>query len=265
MINVLKSASLAAGEIIAESFYLYKNANITYKDNNYKVLVTETDTASQNIIRQTILDLMIKQGFDKNEVGFIGEENLAVEGKHKFIIDPLDGTTNFASHVPHFAISIGYLFNNELLASIVYNPITKDMYLAEKNKGSFKNGKKLEVKYESLSNSMVNAYINSPEQIYKKEFEIYGKIFPKVRGFRNLGCAALDLGSIAENVFNIYLNGHTFVWDVAAAKLIVDEAGGTIYDWQGQALELDLTKPKKEYQVIAGHKKTLENILNFFK
>src|SRR3989344_8589889 len=117
MIDVLKTAAIEAGTILLN--YYKKNLTLNYKT-SHKDFYTIADVESQKTIKETITKLLVKKGVDKCEIGFIGEENLntASNKKHLFVIDPLDGTTNFTSGFDFFAISIGYFYENELMAGL---------------------------------------------------------------------------------------------------------------------------------------------------
>lgn len=261
MDRVIKSAALAAGKVILR--YFKKELSIGYKKSSHKVLVTKADIEAQNVVRKTVVTEMAKKGFPEKEIGFLGEENLDIKGKHTFIVDPLDGTTNFASGIPYFSVSIAYVENNVIKAGAIYNPATGEYFSATLGRGSYLGKKRLKIVSKPLKESVVNTFFNSPKKIYRRQLDIYGKLFPKVRAFRNFGSASLDIAAVSLNRFNLYINGHSFIWDVAAAKLIIEEAGGSIVDWQGQPLNLDLNQPEKEYTIIAGHPLLTKKVLSF--
>lgn len=265
MINLLQKAAREAGEVLEK--YFYQGVSASYKT-SHKNLVTQADLESQQIIYKTLMTEMLKKGFKKNEIGFIGEENLNVQGKHKFIIDPIDGTSNFASGYTYACISIGYAENYQIKSGVIFNPLSDELYSAEIKKGSYKicgNKKiRLELKEKELKNSLVAVIFNKEEKLFSQEIDVYKKIFPHVRGIRINSSTALDLCKLAENIFPININGHSSIWDIAAANLIVSESGGQLYDWKGKKIFIDAKNPLKEYQFIACHPKLLQEILKFF-
>lgn len=261
MDRVIKSAALEAGKVLLK--YFKKELSIGYKKSSHKILITKADIEAQKIIQETITKIMVKKGVPKKEIGFIAEENLNVKGKHTFIVDPLDGTTNFAAGIPYFSISIAYLENGLLKAGAIYNPITREYFWGKLGRGSYFGKERLKIIYKPLKESVVNTFFNSPEKIYRRQLDIYGKLFPKVRAFRNFGSASCDIAAVSLNRFNLYINGHSFIWDIAAAKLIVEEAGGALVDWQGRTIDLDLNQPDKEYTIVAGHPLLIKEILSF--
>lgn len=263
MINVLKQAALEAGTILLN--YYKKNLILNYKT-SHKDFYTIADVESQKIIKETLVRLLAKKGIKESEIGFIGEEKLSVGNnkKHLFVIDPLDGTTNFASGFDFFAVSIAYFYSGVLTAGLVYQPTNKNIYYAIKGKGAYKNNQPLKIIYKLLKNCLLDGLISSKTDISSNLFNIYKKIFSRILGYRNLSYITLDNCLLAENVFNIVTNGHTFIWDIAAVKLIVEEAGGIMVDFKGQSVSFNLNNPKQAYDIISCHPKLKKEILPFF-
>lgn len=265
MLNILQRAARQAGELLMK--YFNQGVIATYKT-SHKNIVTQADLASQKLIYQTIVSKMLKKRLEKKDIGFIGEEKLNIEGKHKFIIDPLDGTNNFASGYGNFCVSIAYAINNKIITGVIYNPNTDTLYLAQIGKGAFKlrNHSKtpLRLREIMLKNSLMSVIFNKDENIYNREFIIYKKLYPVVRAFREDGSTALDLCRHADNIFPLHINGNAYIWDVAAANLIVEEAGGRLSDWRGEKIFIDINNPQKRYQFFACHPKLKDEILKFF-
>ena len=134
MLDILKKAALEAGEI-QKKYFRSAELDVTHKTDHQNI-VTKADKESQDIIEKTILFEMEKIGIDASDVGFIGEEDLTSDGRHLFIIDPIDGTSSFASGIDYFCCAIAYAKDGELLAGCINRPITGDMYCAEKGKGA---------------------------------------------------------------------------------------------------------------------------------
>lgn len=147
MITILEKAARGAGGIVLS--YFHKESHITRKT-SHQNLVTEADTSSQAFIKKMITEAMIQRGISGNEIGFIGEENLETKGtKHTFIIDPLDGTNNFASGLDYFSISIAHVEDGAVKDGVIYWPSRDILYYAVAGKGAFKI-----VKGQSPSNSL---------------------------------------------------------------------------------------------------------------
>ncbi|OGK21084.1 hypothetical protein A3C98_03115 [Candidatus Roizmanbacteria bacterium RIFCSPHIGHO2_02_FULL_37_15] len=265
MIDILQKAARNAGEVLMK--YFNQGVTASYKS-SHKNLVTVADLASQKIIYETIVTKMVQKGFKKDEIGFIGEENLNINGKYKFIIDPLDGTNNFASGYGYFCVSIAYAINNKTVAGVIYNPSSNILYTTELGKGSYKvsfhQKKLLKVQKKKLKDSLLVAIFNTKEIIFHDEFKIYEKIYPVIRGLRTNQSTALDMCNLADNIFQIHVNGNSYIWDIAAAKLIVEESNASVTDWQGKEIKLDFNNPKKSYRFIACHSKLLHEVLKFF-
>jgi len=267
MLDILQKAAREAGDVLLK--YFQKGVSASYKT-SHKDLLTEADLASQKIICRTILKEMTSRNYKGNEIGFIAEEQLKIKGKHQFIIDPLDGTNNFASGIDYFCISIAYAKDRKITAGMIYHP-TKDVYyFAQKHKGSYKVivGKDIRLKLSSLdlnlNQSIMTMIFSYKREIYQKEIKIVKKIYPHLRGLRSFHSAALDICMCATNIFQISTFGTTKIWDLAAGKLIIEEAGGIMTDWSGNAINFDFDQLDKIYPTIVTHPKILPEVLKFF-
>lgn len=253
----MEEAAKKAGLIILDYFNKTYTRSFKYDSSNYESLVTEADYNSQHTIKEYLTEALIKIGISEKEIGFIGEESLNRAGLHKFIIDPLDGTTNFAFGIPYFCISIAYMFNNQTQSGLIYNPIEETVYFAEKGKGAYRKTKSqkdnLSIIFKEPKDSIIAAHYNS--QALQQLFNFYEKIVPISAGLRTMGSIALDLCYFTENKFQIVVNGGCYVWDIAAAKLIIEESGGILVDWNGKSINFDFENPKKYYRIFASHPK----------
>lgn len=171
--------------------------------------------------------------------GFIMEESGTVPGDEDFtwIIDPLDGTTNFLHGIPHFSISIGLKKGHDIVAGIVYDPIKDEMFYAEKGGGAFMNERRLRVSgrqklQEALLATGIPYALHSEKE--RKTFQkTLDKVMPLVAGIRRYGSAALDLAYVAAGRYEGYWEPSLKSWDMAAGLVIVREAGGAICDLKG--------------------------------
>ncbi|OGG15180.1 hypothetical protein A2773_04820 [Candidatus Gottesmanbacteria bacterium RIFCSPHIGHO2_01_FULL_39_10] len=266
MIEVIEKAAREAGKLLME--YFKKGVNVSYKG-AHNDLLTEADTASQTKIQQVITDELIKKGIDKSEIGFLGEENLLTQGKYTFIIDPLDGTVNFASGFKYFCIPIALFIANRITAGVVYNPSENILYLAEKGKGAYKiiDNKEIPLKVvrKELKNSLISFLLSKNATVVNRQLEFISKIYPMVRGLRSTHATALDICLCAENVFQISHHSGCSIWDLAAAELILQEAGGVVLDKNGDEIQYDLTDPNKKYFYMAGSAEIVAEILKYVK
>jgi len=170
--------------------------------------------------------------------GFLGEERGMIEGTdktHTWIVDPLDGTTNFLHAIPHFAINIALQREGVVVAAVTYNPVTNELFWAEKGKGCFVNDKRLRVAARTRLDETVLAtgipFLGHGQHArFLKELH---QISQRVAGVRRFGSAALDLAFVAAGRFDGYWERDLKAWDLAAGILLVTEAGGKVTDAEG--------------------------------
>jgi myo-inositol-1(or 4)-monophosphatase len=167
--------------------------------------------------------------------GFVNEEGGVIQGSdpdHRWIIDPIDGTTNFIHGIPHFAMSIGLQRGEEIIAGLVYNPITDDMFHAEKGTGAFHNNRRLRVSSRrDLGDTLIGTGSPYKGRPGHKEFlEQVERVIAVTAGIRRFGAASLDLAYVAAGRFDAYWEIGLKPWDMAAGMLLVTEAGGHISD-----------------------------------
>ena len=170
--------------------------------------------------------------------GFLGEERGEVPGTdktHRWIVDPLDGTTNFLHAIPHFAINIALEREAHIVAAVTYNPVTHDLFWAERGRGAFFNDKRLRVSARARLEEAVLAtgipFLGHGQHArFLKELHQLGQ---RVAGVRRFGAAALDLAWLAAGRFDAYWERDLSAWDVAAGTLLVSEAGGMVTDADG--------------------------------
>jgi len=253
MINDLIQISKEAGEIIREGFN--KNVKIAYKSNE-KDLVTEVDKLSEKHITDFIKAKYPSHGILAEESGNIkeGEEYL-------WVIDPLDGTVNFAHGLPVFSISIGLRKNKQTIAGIVYDIMQNIIYSAEKGKGAFADSKKIHVtENKNLGHALL--VTGFPYSIASNPDNALGKftsLTMAARGIRRLGSAAIDLCYVAKGVFDGFWEVFLNPWDMCAGKLIVEEAGGFVTDFEGK--EMDIYSKK----ILATNGKIHQSMIEILK
>ena len=184
---------------------------------------------------QTIFEALQKA---RPGYSFLGEERGLIEGTdktHTWIVDPLDGTTNFLHAIPHFAVNIALQREGVVVAAVTYNPITNELFWAEKGKGCFVNDKRLRVAARNrLDESVLATGIpflgHGQHGRFLKELH---QISQRVAGVRRFGSAALDLAFVAAGRFDGYWERDLKPWDLAAGLLLVSEAGGKVTDADG--------------------------------
>ena len=229
LLNVMIKAARKAARGLARDFGEVEKLQVSLK--GPANFVTAADRRAEETLREELL--AARPGYS-----FLGEEGGRIEGPdktHTWIVDPLDGTTNFLHGIPHFAISIGLERENVLVAGLVYNPISDEMFLAERGKGAFLNDQRLRVAgRKNMSEAVVSCGLphlgRGGLEEFRNEFAI---VQEKVAGLRRFGAAALDLAYIAAGRFDIYWERNLSPWDMAAGTLLVREAGGFVTDLDG--------------------------------
>jgi len=169
--------------------------------------------------------------------GFINEELAALKGENdwRWIIDPIDGTSNFTHGVPHYCISLALQYKEETLLGYIYQPVTHEMFRAEKGKGAWLNDKPIQSsKREEMRMALVSTgFPYAQEEWVRPYLEMIHKIMGYTHGLRRFGSAALDLAYVAAGRLDAFFEYNLKPWDVAAGSLIVREAGGTVSDFRG--------------------------------
>lgn len=236
LMNIMVAAARKAGRSLARDFGEVENLQVSVKGpGNF---VSAADHKAEEIIFKELSKA--RPGY-----GFLMEERGEVDGDdktHRWIVDPLDGTTNFLHGIPHFAISIGLERSGTLVAGVVYNPATDELFAAEKGKGAFLNDKRrLRVAgRKTLSDAVVSTGIPHRGRPGHSGFlREMSTVMAEVSGIRRTGSAALDLAYTAAGRFDAYWERNLKPWDVAAGIVLVREAGGTVTDLGGadRALE----------------------------
>lgn len=198
-------------------------------------LVTEGDRAAERIIVQ-----MIRERFPEHSI--IAEESGEHEGEGpaRWIVDPLDGTTNYAHGLPIFAVSIALAVGGEVQVGVVYNPATKEKFEARRGRGATQNGRPLRVSStEDLNRSLlVTGFAYNVRRTDENNLDHFANFLGKAQGLRRLGSAALDLCYVASGALDGYWETQLNPWDLAAGWLIVEEAGGFVTDLAGRPLTL---------------------------
>ncbi len=234
-LNVMVSAARKAGRGLIRDFGEIENLQVSMKGPGDFVSTADKRTENQLLEELT----RARPGYC-----FLLEEGGAVEGpdkSHRFIIDPIDGTTNFLHGIPHFAISIGLERDGQLVSAVVFNPVTDEMYVAEKGQGAYLNDKRLRVSArKKLNESLLATGIpwlgRGNHETFLAEL---AAAMSQTAGVRRFGTASLDLAYVAAGRFDGYWEHGLFPWDVAAGILLVREAGGVVTDLDGGQRALD--------------------------
>jgi len=209
-------------------------------------LITQKDRESQKIIHR-----IIKKKFPRHSI--LGEEDLEIQKskEHLWLIDPIDGTTNFAHQLPIFSISIAHLEEGKIKVGVVYNPLLDELFWAVSGRGAILNKKRIKVSEEIDINKSLLAtgfpydLRDSPEN----NLNYFNTFIYRAQGIRRCGSAAIDLAYTAAGRFDGFWELKLYPWDTAAGALLVKEAGGEITDFSGQAFD-----PFQKECVASNHK-----------
>lgn len=227
MLNIATRAARAAGDAIVREMDRVSDISVDLKGKND--FVTEVDRQAEHIIIETIKNAYPDHAFLAEESGKTGES------EYIWIIDPLDGTTNFLHGIPHFAISIALEYRGRLDQAVIYDPVKHELFSASKGKGAQLNNKKIRVSpQKTLEGALLaTGFPFREEQEVEKFINSFKALFPKIAGIRRPGVASLDLAYVAAGRFDGFWEYSLKPWDIAAGALIVQEAGGINSDMSG--------------------------------
>ena len=239
-LNIMIKAAEKASKSVIRDFGEVEKLQVSKK--GPRDFVTKTDKYVEKILIEELSKT-------KKNYSFLSEEVGSIENKDKdniWIIDPIDGTTNFLHGIPHFAICLALESKKEIISGLIYDPIKDEMFYAEKNKGAYLNNQRLRVSNKSLIDDC----------LFSSNHE--GVKFSNLN-MRYSGCAALDLAYVASGRLDGFFHNKINIWDVAAGALLVEEAGGMVNDLD----KFDQNNIDIRASSGAINDKMLENLKNF--
>lgn len=232
--TVAKEAAVEAGKVLKEhldtDFKVYKKGIVN--------LVTEVDLKAEKAILDRIQGSFPDHHILSEEKGSIAgvSAGLSSDAGYCWVIDPLDGTTNYAHRYPIFCVSIALEDNGKTVIGVVYNPVSGEMFTAQRGKGAFLNGERIKVSAaSSLIESLLCTGFSYERDRVRANLDLFNKACMTAQAVRRDGSAALDLCYIACGRFDGFWELTLHPWDVAAGKLIIEEAGGCVTDIRGNA------------------------------
>jgi len=232
MLTDLINISKDAGSIIREGFG--KNNAVEFKTDEGN-LVTEIDKKTE----KTIIDF-IKKSYPNDSI--LAEEGGNNKGtsENLWVIDPLDGTTNFTHGLPLFAVSIGVIRSKDIIAGVVYDVMNDIVYYAEKGSGAFANDKQIFVsKNDIIGRSLLaTGFPYNVRENPENTFEKFSAVTKSARAVRRLGSAALDICHVAKGIYDGFWEVNLNPWDVCAGMIISKEAGGIVSDFRGNEIDI---------------------------
>src|ERR1700689_666083 len=243
LLNVMTAAARKAGRSLKRDFGEVENLQVSLK--GPANFVTAADRRTEEILRAELTKA--RPGY-----GFLGEEGGRQAGddkSHCWIVDPLDGTTNFLHGIPQFAISIALEREGVIVAGVIYNPVNDELFTAERGKGAFLNDQRLRVAGRRKLNECVIAcglpHIGRGDhELSRQEMT---EIQNRVAGLRRFGAASLDMAFVAAGRLDGYWERNLQPWDMSAGALMIREAGGTVSGFEGN------DDPLKTGHVICGN------------
>ncbi len=228
MLNIAVKAARRAGAIINRASQ--DIGTLTIKSKNFNDFVSEVDVAAERAIIDTLKDAYPTHGF-------LGEESGSTSHQSDFIwiIDPLDGTTNFLHSFPQYCVSIALQHKGEITQAVIYEPNRNDLYTATKGRGAFLNDKRIRVsKCDKLQEALIGTGFPFRDFKYLDDYlNMFKSMIQKTSGIRRAGSAALDLAYVASGALDGFWEIGLSPWDIAAGGLLVQEAGGIVTDLSG--------------------------------
>ena len=232
MLNVAVKAARAAGAIINRAALDVEAVRISQKQVND--FVTEVDQNSERVIIETLLTAY-------PDHGILAEESGSTHGNpnadHIWIIDPLDGTTNFIHGFPVYCVSIALQVRGKLEQAVVFDPTRNDLFTASKGRGAFLNDRRIRVSKRTRLNECLlsTGFPFRPEDDFDKYLRLMGDVMQRTAGLRRPGAAALDLAYVAAGFSDGFFETGLQPWDMAAGALLITEAGGLVGNFTGDA------------------------------
>lgn len=248
LLTIAKRAAFAAGEVITPAFEQLNRIEIREKaPNDY---VSNVDIASEEMLINVIRESYPEHAILGEESGETGN----TDSEYRWLLDPIDGTTNFIKGIPHFAISIGILKNNKLEAGLVYNPMTDELFCAARGQGATLNDKKIRASAVLPENAVIATGFPKKPELHTRAMTGLKNVLMTFPDIRRAGAASLDLCYVASGRVDGYYEFGLSQWDVAAGALIAQESGAIVSDVSGELTYLQtghiLAAPPKVYKAL---------------
>lgn len=224
LLQIMQKAVKRAGLSLLRDFNEVEKLQVSLK--GPADFVSTADKRSEAIIKTTLNKV-------KPDFAFVGEETgVSGGGDHQFIVDPLDGTTNFLHGIPHWAIAVAYLYKNQPHIAVTYDPIKNEMFYAEKGKGAYLNDQRIRISGRARMRDAVFAtgipFLGLHEHMHGQYLARLSNIMAKTAGVRRFGSATLDLAYVATGRYEGFFEYGLNSWDIAGGILLVQEAGGFV-------------------------------------
>ncbi len=254
-LEVMKKTARRAGMAILRDFSEVEGLQVSKK--GPADFVSNADKKSEEIIKKEL-------SFARPEFSFLCEETGKVDNKsdHKFIVDPLDGTTNFLHALPHFSVHIAYEYMGDIKATVTFDPIKNELYSAIKGGGAYLNDARLRVSGRTKMGDAVFAtgmpFLGSNDDKVSEYLKKLENIMRKTAGIRRFGSASLDLAYVASGRYEGFFEYGLNPWDLAGGILLVREAGGFVVDDAGRTYKLEGDGVQKKWIVASNYELATE-------
>lgn len=231
ILNVMVQAALKAGKSLSRDFGEVQNLQVSIKGPSD--FVSQADLKAEKIVHEELMKARPTYGF----LGEEGGETIGTDGAHRWIVDPLDGTTNFLHGIPQFAVSIALERNGEIVAGVIFNPATDELYTAERGNGAFLNDRRIRVAARKvLSDCVIGCGVPHLGRGHHGKFLVELRhVMGEAAGLRRMGAASLDLAYVAAGRFDGFWETNLAPWDIAAGIVLIREAGGFVSNVTGAA------------------------------
>ena len=247
-------AAKKAGKMLMKKFITHNRANVRLKSKHE--IVTPADLASEKIILSAIKKHFPEHNILSEEVGKTGNQ----KSDYLWLIDPLDGTTNFSMGNPLFSIAIALAENNQIILGLIYVPFLDELYLAEKNKPATLNNKKIKVSSEhKIADAFLTFCHGNTQPAMQQAINIYKKLKLQARDLRQIGSASIEMAWVARAKTEAIIIPGVPPWDVAAGSLLVRQVGGICTDLNGREWNLN------SHGIIASNKRISDCLIRIVK
>lgn len=255
MVTIALRAARAAGEFIYKSTERLDNLKVQEKE--AKDYVSEVDKTAEEIIISTLIKSYPNHGFLGEETGL--QKGTDDGADYVWIIDPLDGTTNFLRGVPHYAVSIACQYRGRIEHAVIYDPVRQEEFTASRGRGAALNGRRIRVSNrKGLEGALLGTgmpFKDSQLNDLESYLKILQDLIGPTAGIRRAGAASLDLAYVAAGRYDAFWEFGLSAWDMAAGVLLIQEAGGLVSDFMGGHDFLD------KGQMVAGNPKCFKAVL----
>ncbi len=242
-LKICQLAARQAGALIKKEFFKNGPRKINYKKHDERV--TETDKKSESIILRHLQKNFPNYDVLSEESGLTDHSSV----NYEWLVDPLDGTTNFTMRHPIFCVALALLRKRQPVMSVIYNPLLEEMYWATKGQGAYCNGRRLRVSTtDNFKKSIITYCHGSGAFNTKKAYRLYQRFHNISHHCRHFGSTSMELAMLAAGHTQAHLVSGAHLWDLAPGVVLVREAGGLVTDWQNRPWQI------KSKTILAGHK-----------